>query len=70
MYSILLKVATSTEPSIWKYLTNSDGSIYAEVDKTKVETKVEELFKTRPLEAIEVVKNYTITDDISIEEDV
>ena len=70
MYSILLKVATSKQPSIWKYLTNSDGSIYAESDKTKVEAKVEGLFQTYPLEDIEVIKNYIITDNISIEEDV
>lgn len=67
MYSILLKVTTSTAER-WKYLTNSDGSIYVEDDLLNVQTKVGELLQDTILGNIKVVKNCIITSSITIEE--
>lgn len=67
MYSILLKVTTSTAER-WKYLTNSDGSIYTENDLTNVQTKISELLEETVLGNIKVIKNCVITSSITVEE--
>ena len=56
MYSILLKVTTSTADR-WKYLTNGDGTIYTEDDLLNVQTKIAELLEDNVLGNIKVVKN-------------
>ena len=67
MYSILLKVSTSTTER-WKFLSNQDGTIYVENDLANVQTKVAELMQTTILSNIKVVKNCVITSTITIEE--
>lgn len=67
MYSILLKVTTSTADR-WKYLTNSDGSIYTENDLANIQAKVSELLTETVLGNIKVVKNCVITSSITVEE--
>lgn len=67
MYSILLKVTTSTAER-WKYLTNSDGTIYVENDLANIQTKISELMQTYLLSEIKVVKNCVITSTITVEE--
>ena len=67
MYSILLKVKTSTATR-WKYLTNSEGEIYVENDLANVEAKVIELLNDYLLSDIKVVKNCVITNTITVEE--
>lgn len=67
MYSILLKVSTSTAER-WKFLSNQDGTIYVENDLANVQTKVAELMQTTILSNIKVVKNCVITSTITIEE--
>ena len=67
MYSILLKVKTSTATR-WKYLTNSKGEIYVENDLANVEAKVVELLNDYLLSDIKVVKNCVITNTITVEE--
>ena len=67
MYSILLKVTTSTSDR-WKYLLNNDGSVYTESDMNKVQLKVTELMETNLLSNIKVIKNCIITSNITIEE--
>ncbi len=67
MYSILLKVSTSTADR-WKFLSNQDGTIYVENDLANVQTKVAELMQTTILSNIKVVKNCVITSTITIEE--
>lgn len=67
MYSILLKLQNSTADR-WKYLTNSDGSVYIESDLAQVEAKISELLNTYTLNSIKVVKNCVITNAITIVE--
>ena len=67
MYSILIKVTTSTAER-WKYLTNGDGSVYVEDDLLKVQTKISELMEDTILGNIKVVKNCIITSNITVEE--
>ncbi len=67
MYSILLKVTTSTSDR-WKYLTNSDGSIYTENDLLNIQEKVSELLETTVLGNIRVIKNCIINSNITVEE--
>ena len=67
MYSILLKVTTSTAER-WKYLTNGDGTIYVENDLANVQTKIGELMQSYLLSEIKVVKNCVITSTITVEE--
>lgn len=67
MYSILLKLQNSTADR-WKYLTNSDGSVYIESDLAQVEAKISELLNTYTLNSIRVVKNCVITNAITIVE--
>ena len=67
MYSILLKVTTSTAER-WKYLTNGDGTIYVENDLANVQTKIGELMQSYLLSEIKVVKNCVITSMITVEE--
>ena len=67
MYSILIRILNCNS-IIWKYLTNNDGSIYVEDDLLKVQDKVNELIEDHILKDIQVVKNYVINDDITIEE--
>ncbi len=67
MYSILLKVSTSTAER-WKYLQNSDGTVYTEDSLENVQTKVAELMQDNFLSNIKVVKNCIITSSITVEE--
>lgn len=67
MYSILLKVATSSSVK-WKFLTDSEGVIYVENDLENVQAKVVELLDSYLLSDIKVIKNCTITSSITIEE--
>ena len=67
MYSILIRIL-NCKSARWKYLTNSDGSVYVEDDLLKVQDKVNELIKDYLLKDIQVVKNYIINEDITIEE--
>ena len=67
MYSILLKVTISTADR-WKYLTNTDGSVYTENDLSNVQAKVAELLVDTVLGNIKVVKNCVITSSITVEE--
>lgn len=67
MYSILLKVTTSTAER-WKYLANGDGTIYVENDLANVQTKISELMQSYLLSEIKVVKNCVITSTITVEE--
>ena len=67
MYSILLKVTTSTGDR-WKFLTNNDGTIYTEDVIENVQTKVAELMQTTILGNIKVIKNCIISSNITIEE--
>ena len=67
MYSILIKVTTSTADR-WKYLTNGDGTIYVENDLLNVQNKVSELMQDTVLGNIKVVKNCIITSSITVEE--
>ena len=65
MYSILLKLQNSTADR-WKYLTNSDGSVYIASTLAEVETKIGELLVDYVLGSIKVVKNCIITNTISV----
>lgn len=67
MYSILLKLTNSTVDR-YKYLTNSDGSIYVEDDILNVQAKVVELLNDYTLGNIKVVKNCIITNDVTVQE--
>lgn len=67
MYSILLKITNSTVDR-YKFLTNSDGTIYVEDDLTLVQNKVVELLNDYTLGNIKVIKNCIITNDITIQE--
>ena len=67
MYSILLRVVTPSADR-WKYLRNDDGSVYTEDDLLKVQDKFEELLNDHLFSDIQVIKNYIIHKDITIEE--
>ena len=67
MYSILLKLINCRSVR-WQYLKNDDGTIYVEDDLLKVQDKVRELVEDHLLSDIQVIKNYLITEDITIEE--
>ena len=67
MYSILIKVTTSTADR-WKFYCTDNGAIYTADTIADVQTKVLELLQTNLLSSIKVVKNCTITEDITIEE--
>ena len=67
MYSILLKLINCRSIR-WQYLKNDDGTVYAEDDLLKVQDKVRELVEDHLLSDIQVIKNYLITEDITIEE--
>lgn len=67
MYSILVKVENIT-PERWKYLTDSEGQIAVYNTLQDAQTAVEGLLQTKILSHIKVVKNCTITDNITIEE--
>lgn len=67
MYSILIRIL-NCRAIRWKYLTNPDGSIYTEDDLLKVQDVVRTLTKDHLLTDIQVIKNYIINEDITIEE--
>lgn len=67
MYSILIRILNCNSVR-WKYLRNDDGSIYTEDDLLKVQDKFEELLNDHLFKDIQVVKNYIIHEDITIEE--
>lgn len=67
MYSILVRIENITAER-WKYLTDSEGEIAVYNTLEDAQTAVEELLQTKILSHIKVVKNCTITDNITIEE--
>jgi hypothetical protein len=67
MYSILIKL-TNTSADRYKFLTNSDGSVYTADTLEEVQTKVAELLSDYTLGTIKVVKNCIITNSITVEE--
>ena len=67
MYSILLKL-TNTTADRWKYYLTDEGDVYVANDIVEVQTKVAELLQTIPLNQIKVVRNCTITNEITVEE--
>ena len=67
MYSILIKL-TNTSADRYKFLTNSDGSVYTADTLEEVQTKVAELLNDYTLGTIKVVKNCIITNSITVEE--
>ena len=67
MYSILVRVENITAER-WKYLTDSEGEIAVYNTLQDAQTAVEELLQTKVLSHIKVVKNCTITSNITIEE--
>ena len=67
MYSILIKL-TNTSADRYKFLTNSDGSIYTADTLEAVQAKVAELLNDYTLGTIKVVKNCIITNSITVEE--
>ena len=74
MYSILVRLRNcecrnpKTSAIRWKYLRNDDGSVYTEDDLLKVQDKFEELLNDHLFSDIQVIKNYIIHEDITIEE--
>ena len=67
MYSILIKLENTTAER-WKYLTDSEGEIATYNSLQDAQTAVEGLLQTIVLSHIKVVKNCTITNNITIEE--
>ena len=67
MYSILVRIENITAER-WKYLTDSEGEIAVYNTLQDAQTAVEGLLQTKILSHIKVVKNCTITDNITIEE--
>lgn len=67
MYSILVRVENITAER-WKYLTDSEGEIAVYNTLQDTQTAVETLLQTKILSHIKVVKNCTITDNVTIEE--
>ena len=67
MYSILLKL-TNTTADRWRYLANSEGEVYVTNTIEEVEAKIAELLQTIPLNQIRVVRNCTITNEVTVEE--
>ena len=69
MYSILLKLTTSTSASAdkWKFYT-VDGVIYTANDLETIQNKVVELLADNFLSNIKVVKNCVITNEVTVEE--
>jgi hypothetical protein len=66
MYSVLIKVGSSLEK--YSYLLNSDGTIYTANDLETIGAKIAEMLETYTLSQMKVVKNCTITNNITIEE--
>lgn len=67
MYSILIKL-TNTSADRYKFLTNSDGSVYTANTLEEIQAKVAELLSDYTLGTIKVVKNCIITNSITVEE--
>ena len=67
MYSILIKIKNCRSIR-WYYLKNEDGTVYVEDDLLKVQDKVRHLLNDYLLSDIQVIKNYIITEDVTIEE--
>lgn len=67
MYSILIKL-TNTSADRYKFLTNTDGSVYTADTLETVQAKVAELLNDYTLGTIKVVKNCIITNSITVEE--
>lgn len=66
MYSILIQTGANTEK--WAYYRLADGTVYTVDTLTNVATKVAELLIDHVLGDIKVVKNCTITNNITVEE--
>jgi hypothetical protein len=69
MYSILLKLTTSTSTTAdkWKFYSEND-SVYTANTLEDVQDKVVELMSTYLLSSIKVVKNCIITNSVTVEE--
>lgn len=69
MYSILLKLTTSTSSTAdkWKFYVEDDV-IYTADTLEDVQDKVGELMNNYLLSSIKVVKNCIITNNITVEE--
>ena len=66
MYSILIQSGTNTGK--WAYYCLADGTVYAVDTLAEVGAKVAELLNDYLLSCIKVVKNCTITNNITVEE--
>jgi hypothetical protein len=66
MYSILIQTGVNTEK--WAYYRLADGTVYIVDTLTDVATKVAELLNDHVLGDIKVIKNCTITNNITVEE--
>ena len=66
MYSILIQTGVKTGK--WVYYMLADGTVYTVDTLTDVATKVAELLEDHVLGDIKVVKNCTITNNITVEE--
>lgn len=65
MYSILVLFDNGK----WCYLKDEDDAKYVAATLEEVQTKVKELARIYPLNELRVVKNCTITEDITVTED-
>ena len=68
MYSILIKVR-SDKYTRWKYYLNADNSIFVAETIEGVQLKMNELMQEYLLSDLQVVKNFTLNEDLTIEED-
>lgn len=68
MYSILIKVR-SDKYTRWKYYLNADNSIFVAETIEDVQLKMNELIQEYLLSDLQVVKNFTLNEDLTIEED-
>lgn len=69
MYSILLKLTTSTTTTAdkWKFYVE-DNAVYVADTLQDVQDKVVELLNSYLLSSIKVVKNCIITNNVTVEE--
>ena len=65
MYSILVLFDNGK----WCYLKDEDDAKYVAATLQEVQAKVKELARIYPLNELRVVKNCTITEDITVTED-
>ena len=66
MYSILIQLGTNTDK--WAYYRLADGTVYTVDTLEAVSEKVAELLNEHVLNDIRVIKNCTITNNITVQE--